>query len=257
MAFFPLRLVAATPILSSRKDALPEQGRPRKAEEMRATHKFLSIGVVAMFTLGACTDPATLGGGTTSDNPNQNRNRGAAIGAGAGALLGTILRDDDRVEGAVIGGAVGAAIGGGIGYSLDQQAADLRQQIGNDDVVITNTGDRLIVTLPQDILFAVNSFAVRPDLQRDLQALASNLQAYPQSNVQIVGHTDSDGDASFNLQLSERRANAVADVLLGSGVPFSRIQAFGRGEDQPIASNLTPQGKAQNRRVEIVILPTA
>ena len=224
---------------------------------MRARQKIVSLGVIAMFTLGACTDPATVGGGTATDNPNQNRNRGAAIGAGAGALLGTLLRDDDRLEGAAIGGVVGAAVGGGIGYSLDQQAADLRQQIGNDDVVITNTGDRLIVTLPQDILFPVNSFAVRPDLRSDLQALAQNLQQYPQSNVQIVGHTDSDGEASFNQQLSDRRANAVADVLLESGVPFSRMQTFGRGEDQPVATNLTPEGKAQNRRVEIVILPTA
>ncbi|MEO9820248.1 MAG: OmpA family protein [Paracoccaceae bacterium] len=224
---------------------------------MRARHKILSLGVVAAFTLGACTDPASLGGGTTTDNPNQNRNRGAAIGAGAGALLGTLLRDDDRLEGAAIGGVVGAAIGGGIGYSLDQQAADLRQQIGNDDVVITNTGDRLIVTLPQDILFPVNGFTVRSDLRGDLQALAQNLQQYPQSNVQIVGHTDSDGDASSNLQLSERRANAVADVLLESGIPFSRMQTFGRGEDQPVATNLTLEGKSQNRRVEIVILPTA
>ena len=217
--------------------------------------KSFAFGLAGLFALSACTDPATLGGDPS--NPNQNRNQGAAIGAGLGALVGAIGRDDDRVEGALIGGVVGGAIGAGIGYSLDQQEADLRQQIGNDNVVIQNTGDRLIVTLPQDILFATNSFAVRPDLQRDLQALSSNLQAYPQSTVQIIGHTDSDGDAQFNQQLSERRANAVADVLLGQGIPFTRIQAFGRGEVQPVADNLTPAGKAQNRRVEIVILPTA
>ena len=217
--------------------------------------KSFAFGLVGLFALGACTDPASLGG--DSSNPNQNRNQGAAIGAGLGALVGAIGRDDDRLEGALIGGVVGGAVGAGIGYSLDQQAADLRQQIGNDDVVIRNTGDRLIVTLAQDILFATNSFAVRPDLQRDLQALAGNLRAYPQSTVQVIGHTDSDGEASFNQQLSERRANAVADVLLGQGIPFSRIQAFGVGESQPVADNLTDQGKSQNRRVEIVILPTA
>ena len=211
--------------------------------------------LAGLFLVGACTDPANLN--PDGSDPNEKRNRGAAIGAGLGALVGAIGRDDDRLEGALIGGTVGGAIGAGIGYSLDQQEADLRRTIGNDNVLIRNTGDRLIVTLPQDILFPTNSFAVRPDLQRDLQALASNLQAYPGSNVQIIGHTDSDGDASFNQRLSEQRANAVADVLLREGIPFSRIQTFGRGESQPVADNLTAQGKAQNRRVEIVILPNA
>ncbi|WP_415922149.1 OmpA family protein [Tateyamaria sp. SN6-1] len=210
----------------------------------------LSLGAVV--ALGACTDPGTLGG-----NPeNKNANQGALIGAGTGAVIGALI-SDDRGRGAVIGAALGGAAGAGIGYSLDRQEAELRRDLGNDRVTITNTGDRLIVSFPQDILFAVNSFAVRPDLQSDLGVLASSLGDYPNSTVQIVGHTDSDGEAAFNQQLSERRANAVADVLLNNGVPFNRVQTFGRGESQPIASNLTPEGKAQNRRVEIVILPNA
>jgi outer membrane protein OmpA-like peptidoglycan-associated protein len=124
-------------------------------------------------------------------------------------------------------------------------------------VQITNTGDRLIVTLPQDILFATDSASVRPDLQNDLRTVASNLQNYPNSTVQIIGHTDNTGEAAYNQQLSQRRADSVSSVLLGAGVPASRIQAYGRGEDQPIASTLTPERKAQNHRVEIVILPTA
>ena len=216
----------------------------------------LTLGLGAILALGACTDPATLGG--SPDNPNQNRNQGALIGAGAGAVLGALISDDgDRGDGALIGAVVGGAVGAGIGYNLDQQEAELRRDLGNDRVTITNTGDRLIVSFPQDILFAVNSFAVRPDLQSDLGVLATSLSDYPNSTVQIVGHTDSDGDAAFNQQLSERRANAVADVLLNNGVPFNRIQTFGRGESQPVASNLTPEGKQQNRRVEIVILPNA
>ncbi|MEM6374057.1 MAG: OmpA family protein, partial [Pseudomonadota bacterium] len=96
-----------------------------------------------------------------------------------------------------------------------------------------------------------------PALQNDLGALASNLQAYPESTVQILGHTDSDGDASYNQDLSERRASAVTDILIGGGVAPGRLVAIGRGETQPVASNLTPEGKAQNRRVDIVILPNA
>ena len=222
---------------------------------MTLTAKPFVISMAALVALGACTDPASLGG--SSSNPNANRDRGAAIGAGVGALLGAAINDDNRAQGAVIGAVVGGGAGALAGYSLDQQEADLRQQIGNENVLIRNTGDRLIVTLPQDILFSTNSSEVRPDLQRDLRALASNLQAYPQTTVQIVGHTDGDGDASFNQGLSERRANSVADVLLGAGVPFSRIQTFGRGESQPVASNLTAEGKALNRRVEIVIFPPA
>lgn len=213
----------------------------------------LAIAFGGLIGLSACTDPAAL------NDPDYDKTRqGALLGAGVGAALGAITgRDGNKGEAALKGAILGGAAGGIIGNSLDQQERDLRQSIGNENVQIQNTGDRLIVTLPQDILFPVDSFSVRPDLQRDLRAVAGNLQAYPDSVVQIVGHTDSDGDAGYNQDLSERRANAVADVILNAGIPFNRIQTFGRGETQPVSSNLTPEGKALNRRVEIVILPTA
>lgn len=214
------------------------------------------VALSGVMALSACTDPGQLG--LDSNDPNAKTKQGALLGAGLGAALGAVTgRDGNKTEAAVKGAILGGAAGGIIGNRLDRQEADLRNSLGNDDVTIQNTGDRLIVTLPQDILFATDSFSVRPDLQRDLRAVASNLQAYPDSTIQIVGHTDSDGDAGYNQDLSERRANAVADVLLGQGIPFSRIQTFGRGEAQPVSSNLTPEGKSQNRRVEIVILPTA
>lgn len=216
----------------------------------------LAAALVGVMALGACNDSGTIL--AQPGDPNQKTKNGALIGAGAGALLGALSKGDgNRDQGALKGAVVGAAIGAGIGYSLDQQEADLRNSLGNDRVVITNTGDRLIVTLPQDILFATDSTAVRPDLQRDLGAVAGNLQAYPNSTIQVIGHTDSDGEAAYNQQLSEGRANAVASVLINNGVSAGRIQAFGRGESQPIASNLSAAGKAQNRRVEIVILPNA
>lgn len=216
--------------------------------------KFSVAALVAgAMTLGACTDPGTLGG--SADNPNQKRNQGALIGAGAGAVLGALTASDgDRADKAAIGAVIGAGIGAGIGYSLDQQEAELRQQMGSD-VGIVNTGDRLIVSLPNNLLFATDSAALTPTLQGDLRALAQNVQVYQASTLQVVGHTDSDGDAGYNQSLSERRANAVASTLIANGVPGGRIQTFGRGESQPVASNLTPEGKAQNRRVEIVILP--
>ncbi|WP_298858506.1 OmpA family protein [uncultured Sulfitobacter sp.] len=220
--------------------------------------KFPLVAAMAtVIALGACTNPngSILAG---ENDPNQRAKNGALIGAGAGAVIGALSKGDgNRDQGAVKGALIGAAIGAGGGALLDRQERDLRASLGNNNVTINNTGDRLIVTLPQDILFASGSSAVRPDLQRDLGAVASNLQAYPNSTIQVIGHTDSDGEAGFNQQLSESRANAVASVLLGNGISNARVQAFGRGESQPVASNLNPQGKAQNRRVEIVILPNA
>ena len=208
----------------------------------------LTLG--ATLALSACTDPNYAGIDRT------NTKQGAAIGAAVGGIFGAIV-SDNKGGGAIRGAAIGAGVGALVGNELDKQEADLRRDLNNDDVQITNTGDRLIVTLPQDILFATDSSFVRTDLQRDLRTIAGNLMAYPNSTIQILGHTDNVGDASYNQGLSLRRAEAVADVLLDSGVPFGRIDAVGRGEDQPIATNLTPEGRAQNRRVEIVILPNA
>ena len=201
----------------------------------------------------ACTDPAYMGGGTTGTTTNKTQ-QGALIGGIVGAVTGAAA-SDKKGKGAVIGGAIGALGGAAIGNALDRQEAELRRDLENDRVGITNTGDRLIVTLPQDILFAVDSASVNSNLRNDLMTVADSLRSYPDTTVQVVGHTDNTGSAVYNQSLSERRANAVADVLMDGGVDFSRIRAFGRGEDQPIASNLTPEGKAQNRRVEIVILP--
>lgn len=205
----------------------------------------LVLAMAGTFALSACIDP-------NAPQQTSNTQQGALIGAGVGALAGQIIGGDTKAT--VLGAAVGAAVGGAAGYNLDQQEAELRNDLDNG-VQITNTGDRLIVTMPQDLLFATDSFSVRPDLQDDLVSVASSLNRYPESTVQVIGHTDSDGDAGYNQTLSERRAGAVASVLVGAGVPSGRIQTVGRGENAPVASNLTPEGKAQNRRVEIVIIP--
>lgn len=218
---------------------------------MTFTKKSTALAMAGALALTACIDPNQPSGDSNLNKTQQ----GALIGAGAGAIAGQLIGGDTKAT--VIGAAVGGAVGAGIGYDLDQQEADLRQQLGNDDVQITNTGDRLIVSMPQDLLFATDSFTVRPDLQDDLYTVAGNLQQYPQSTIQVIGHTDSDGEAAYNQTLSERRAYSVSNILADAGVPASRIQSFGRGESQPIASNLNESGKAQNRRVEIVILPNA
>ncbi|WP_238367537.1 OmpA family protein [Mesobacterium pallidum] len=216
---------------------------------MFAVKPFSAIALASLVLATACT--------TASETPKTRD--GAVIGGLIGGLAGAIAGNDpeERRRNAAVGAIVGAGVGGVIGSQLDKQEAALRQDLGNDNVTIVNTGDRLIVTLPQDILFATDSTTVRADLQSDLRALAGNLNEYPNTTVQVIGHTDSDGSAAYNQDLSQRRAQAVSSVLIGNGVSPSRIQAFGRGEDQPVATNLTAEGKAQNRRVEIVILPNA
>jgi outer membrane protein OmpA-like peptidoglycan-associated protein len=182
-------------------------------------------------------------------------NRRMATGAAVGALAGAALGAGESRDRALIGAVVGAGVGAAVGDALDRQARALQQEIGNDAVQVVNTGSELVVTMPQDILFPVDSAVVQSTLQGDLAALSRNLLEYPDTTVQVIGHTDNTGSAAYNQDLSQRRASAVSAILLRNGVPSARVVAFGRGEDQPIASNLDEAGRAQNRRVEIIITP--
>jgi outer membrane protein OmpA-like peptidoglycan-associated protein len=196
--------------------------------------------------------------GCVSNNPDPNANRtrdGAIVGGMLGAFLGAASNDENQGRNAVLGAAAGAVAGGAIGAALDRQARDLRASMANDDILIRNTGNELIVTMPEGILFDFDSAAIRAGLQADLRALARNLQQYSNTTVDVIGHTDSDGSPEYNMDLSSRRAAAVAGVLLEEGVSPARVRSFGRGEEQPVATNLTAEGRAQNRRVEVIIRP--
>lgn len=211
---------------------------------MPTSTRILGIGALsATLLLSACVSNT----GGQSGEPNRT-----VIGAGLGALLGAAVDDDNRARGAIIG----AALGGTGGALLDRQAADLRAAVANEDVIITNTGNELRVVLPEGILFDFGSAAVRANLQSDIRALARNAQDYPNTTLSVVGHTDSVGSDAANLDLSTRRAQSVAGIILEEGVAPGRVQAVGRGESQPIASNDTPEGRQQNRRVEVIITPT-
>lgn len=210
------------------------------------------LSVIAVMGLTACVDPNAY-----PDDPNARAKNGAIMGGLIGAVAGASSGGDNRLGKAVVGGALGAALGGVIGATLDQQAADLRSSIGNQNISVVNNGSYLVVNMPQDVLFATDSATLRGDLTRDIKAVAANLIRYPNSTIEVIGHTDNSGSAAYNQDLSQRRAVSVANVLRESGVPNGRIAAYGRGEDQPIASNLTPEGRAQNRRVEIIIRPNA
>jgi len=209
---------------------------------MPRSKTLLVLPIAALLALTACTQTG----------PRQNT--GAATGAVAGGILGGLLTG--RPAGAAVGAVGGAIVGGAIGQELDKQAGELRAGFGDSRIGVVNTGNSLVVTMPQDILFRTDSANLSPTIRADLRVLASHLKKYPNSNVQVIGHTDNQGAASYNLNLSRQRAAAVTDVFLNQGVPAYRVTAIGRGEDQPVASNLTPEGRAQNRRVEVVIIPT-
>ena len=208
----------------------------------------LAFGSILIAT--ACVDPNAY-----PDDPNGPTKSGAIMGGLLGAAAGVAVSDDDdKLKGALLGAALGAGTGALIGADLDRQAAELRSQM-SPGVTVTNAGGYLVVNMPQDLLFATDSASVRPDLNADIRAVASSLLKYPNSRIEVVGHTDNTGGAAYNQDLSQRRASSVASILLNSGVPSGRVSAYGRGEDQPIATNLTPEGRALNRRVEIIIRP--
>ncbi|MGR3454889.1 OmpA family protein [Pseudooceanicola sp.] len=204
--------------------------------------KFAALGLAAL-TLAACENP---------DDGYRNTRQNAGVGALVGAATGAIIGGD--AKGAAIGGIIGGSAGALYGGYLDKQEAELRGSLNNAQIV--NTGDSLVVTMPQDILFATDSATLNPGQTTDLYTVANSLNKYPASRVQVIGHTDNTGAAAYNQQLSERRAQSVAYTLVSGGVSQARITSIGRGEDQPRATNQTAEGRQQNRRVEIVIIPT-
>lgn len=214
----------------------------------------IALALAGALGLAACQDSATR-----IQDPNYRAQTGAIAGAILGGIIGASggpnRSHEARLRSTLVGAAIGGALGGGIGASLDQQAADLRNRLGNPNVTVTNMGGYLLVNLPDDVLFATDSSTLRPALRSEIASIAANLVTYPNSSVKVLGHTDNAGTAAYNFDLSLRRAMAVADVLVSAGVPGSRLSTIGRGEDQPVATNLTATGRAQNRRVEIIITP--
>jgi len=220
---------------------------------MRLTRKPIILSAASILALSACSDPSQFPG-TDGDRTRQ----GAITGAALGGLLGATRESgNDRFKNAVVGAAIGAAAGGLIGNAMDQQAAELRDDFGNGEIDVINTGSELIVRMPEAILFATDSASLNPQLRSDLFVLSDSLNKYPQSIVTVTGHTDNTGTASYNQSLSERRADSVAAVLRSGGVASSRVRAVGAGESQPIATNQTVAGRAMNRRVDITITPTS
>ena len=206
----------------------------------------------------------TLGvSGCTTINPysgeeqTSNAVKGGAIGAATGALVGVLSSSKkDRGKGALIGAASGAALGGGIGYYMDVQEAKLRQKMKGTGVSVTRSGDQIILNMPNNVTFDSNASQLKPAGANTLSGVAMVLKEYEDTRVHIIGHTDSSGSRELNMRLSEQRAESVGTALITMGVDASRLSMSGVGPDQPVASNSTAAGKAQNRRVTLTLSPT-
>ena len=206
--------------------------------------------VAAMLPLSACVTDPTTGKRTISK---------AAIGGIGGALGGYLLGDliggkRDRTE-KIVGAGIGALAGTGAGYYMDEQEKKLRQQTVGTGVNVTREGDNLVLDMPSEVTFGVDSTNIDAGFRNTLDQVASTLTQYEKTYVDVMGHTDSTGSDAYNQTLSERRASAVADYLSIRGVQSARLATRGYGESQPKASNLDPAGRSANRRVEIRLVP--
>ena len=212
--------------------------------------KKIAILMMAGTFLASCTttDPFT-------GQPQVSRTAGgAALGAGLGAGIGLLAGGNDR-RNALIGAGIGALAGGAVGNYVDRQEAELRAQLQGTGVSVTRNGNNIILNMPSNVTFALNQAQIDPSFFRTLNSVAIVLNKYNQTLVDVYGYTDTTGTAAYNLDLSQRRAQSVSSYLSAQGVDRRRMYVTGFGEERPIASNATEAGRAQNRRVEIQIVP--
>jgi len=207
-----------------------------------------SLAAVSLLGVSACvTDP------NTGERTVSRTAIGGIGGAGLGYLLGGLLGGKTA---RIVGAGIGGVAGGVIGYQLDEQIRELDEATEGSGVDVSETpdGTGILVNLP-DVTFAVDSTTISPSLRAALDEVAASLQRYPNSLIDVMGHTDSTGSDSYNLDLSRRRAESVATYLVSRGVSRARIATVGYGEQYPRADNATAEGRALNRRVEVRITP--
>jgi outer membrane protein OmpA-like peptidoglycan-associated protein len=193
----------------------------------------------------------------TGEKKVNKTTKGAGIGALAGAVLGAATGDNskERRKRALIGAGVGALTGAGVGAYMDRQEAKLRAQLQGSGVSVTRNGNDLILNMPGNITFKTASADLNANFYQVLDSVGLVLKEFDKTLIDVEGHTDSDGSDTYNQQLSLNRATSVGSYLQSHGVNGQRIVTFGAGEARPIAPNTTPEGKQQNRRVELKLQP--
>ncbi|MDB5530351.1 MAG: cell envelope biosis protein OmpA [Devosia sp.] len=212
------------------------------------------VAALAALALSACSTTNPYTGQSQLSNTAGGALIGTGGGAVAGALIGAAVGGDVRV-GALIGAGVGGLTGVAIGSYMDQQEAELRAQLQGTGVSVTRVGQQIILNMPSNITFATDQSSVQPQFNQTLVSVALVLKKFDKTLVDVSGHTDSQGDDAYNQQLSYKRAISVATILANQGIVQQRFSITGRGEQNPIASNSTESGRAQNRRVEIQLSP--
>ncbi len=226
----------------------------------RSATRNLSLALLTAAALSAC---ATGGSYVQSDqygNQSQQQNRtgrGALIGAAIGTAAGLLSGDSatERRQHAMIGAGIGALSGAAVGNYQDRQERALRERTANTGIDVQRQGDNITLNLPDGITFDFNKSTLKPQFYGALNGVASTLAEYNQTMIEVVGHTDSIGTDAVNDRLSKERAESVASYLGAQGVQRARIETLGAGKRYPIASNDTESGRAQNRRVEIRVIP--
>lgn len=185
------------------------------------------------------------------------KEEGAILGAGTGATVGAVIGNQtgSTARGAIIGAVVGGVAGAVIGHQMDQQAKELTQNIAG--ATVERVGEGIQVTFASGLLYDIDSDRVRAEAASNLRSLATSLEKYPNTDLLIVGHTDSTGTSGYNQGLSERRARSASEYLASQGVSAGRLRASGRGEAEPVTSNSTDAGRQRNRRVEVAIYANA
>lgn len=214
----------------------------------------LILSATALALLAGCAQNPYQQQGSAPADSNKTAIYGG-LGALAGAVAGAAINHDNRGKGALIGAAVAGAAGAGYGYYVDKQEAQLRQQMQGTGVEIQRQGDDLQLIMPGNITFATNSADIASNFYGPLNNLANSFKQFDQNSIEIVGHTDSTGGYQYNVSLSQRRAQSVANYLISQGVNPARVTTRGAGPDQPVASNNTEAGRQQNRRVEVTLRP--
>jgi len=212
---------------------------------MKTTRSIVAVLLSASILFSSCGASNTVKGGAIGTGA------GAATGAGIGAVIGG---GKGAAWGAGIGAVVGGAAGAIIGNKMDKQKKEL-EAIENAKVEAINGGEALMVTFESGILFATNSSTLNSASQWALTQFANSLKANPDTEVNIIGHTDNTGTDAINNPLSENRANSVKSFLMSQGVSASRMTSAGMGSTQPVANNATVDGRSLNRRVEVFIIP--
>lgn len=214
--------------------------------------KMCVVALCALFT-SACT--------TVNPYTNEPQTSKVVIGSGTGALIGAVAglisgdNSRERRKRALRGAGIGAIAGGSIGYYMDVQEAKLRQELSGTGVSVTRDGDNIILNMPSNITFGVDSYSINSHFFNVLNSVNIVLKKYDKTLIEIMGHTDSTGDRGYNQILSERRAQAVARYFESRQLNSMRLATYGHGEDYPVASNDTESGRKLNRRVEIVLVP--